>query len=251
MNITLPHAAHRRAFTLIELLTVIAIIGILAAILIPVIGKVRQTARAATCASNMRQFAVGFSLFAEDHKGRMVYNTREPSRVNGPFSTSGTLRHNPDHWATHIRPYVTKQQARAGERPPDVMSCPSNPAVIEAGTNAHISHFARTNHLALTPPPPNTAPTRATAPLFPSRMSAPSRVIALVDAQISANNNETYAPHDLGSSRADRLSSRHGDRVNVMYFDWHIGTVSRAEMMALASTYVVDSGQLPWEDPAP
>ncbi|MEZ0218082.1 MAG: type II secretion system protein, partial [Rariglobus sp.] len=38
-----------RAFTLIELLTVIAIIGVLAAILIPTVGRVRESAKSSTC----------------------------------------------------------------------------------------------------------------------------------------------------------------------------------------------------------
>ncbi len=56
----------RGAFTLIELLTVIAIIGILAAILIPVVSAVRESARASNCVSNMRQIGNAIHLFALD-----------------------------------------------------------------------------------------------------------------------------------------------------------------------------------------
>lgn len=63
--------AGRRAFTLIELLTVIAILSILAGLLIPVIGQVRMTANRATCGSNMRQIGVAIHLYANDNAGRL------------------------------------------------------------------------------------------------------------------------------------------------------------------------------------
>ncbi len=59
------------AFTLIELLTVIAIIGILGAILIPVAASVRESGRRSLCLSNLRQIAVATQVFAADHEGQL------------------------------------------------------------------------------------------------------------------------------------------------------------------------------------
>jgi prepilin-type N-terminal cleavage/methylation domain-containing protein/prepilin-type processing-associated H-X9-DG protein len=56
------------AFTLIELLSVIAIVAILAAILIPVVGIVRQKAALAGCKSNIRQVSMALLTYAQDHK---------------------------------------------------------------------------------------------------------------------------------------------------------------------------------------
>ncbi|AHF90723.1 prepilin-type N-terminal cleavage/methylation domain-containing protein [Opitutaceae bacterium TAV1] len=58
-----------RAFTLIELLTVIAIIGILAGIILVAVSGARQTAREAVCRSNLRQLGTAFHLYASDNRG--------------------------------------------------------------------------------------------------------------------------------------------------------------------------------------
>ena len=60
-----------RAFTLIELLASIAILGVLAGLLIPVTGAVRNKARAAQCLSNLRQVGAASLLYVNEHRGRL------------------------------------------------------------------------------------------------------------------------------------------------------------------------------------
>ena len=70
-----------RAFTLIELLVVVVIIGILAALMMPSVGRMRDQALQARCLGNLRQIGVGAMLFAGDNSNKL-----------------------PPQWGTNIRP---------------------------------------------------------------------------------------------------------------------------------------------------
>ena len=64
----------RKAFTLIELLVVISIVAMLLAILLPAIQRVRSQSRAVACQSNLRQWSIAFSMYTNDHGGRLPYH---------------------------------------------------------------------------------------------------------------------------------------------------------------------------------
>jgi prepilin-type N-terminal cleavage/methylation domain-containing protein len=59
----------RRAFTLIEVMVVIAIVGVLAALLLPALGRAKESGRKVTCASNLRQLDLAVLLYVDDHDG--------------------------------------------------------------------------------------------------------------------------------------------------------------------------------------
>lgn len=67
---------NRKGFTLIELLVVIAIIAILAAILFPVFVKAKESARTASCASNLKQMGQAIGMYVDDNQGSYPRSAR-------------------------------------------------------------------------------------------------------------------------------------------------------------------------------
>jgi prepilin-type N-terminal cleavage/methylation domain-containing protein/prepilin-type processing-associated H-X9-DG protein len=105
----------RSGFTLIELLVVIAIIAILASILFPVFGAVKNAARKAACLSNAKQVGLAIVMYNADSDDMMV-----PADTGGTYPTvNGWGLGHPDHvWGELIEPYTKSW---------NILRCPMDP----------------------------------------------------------------------------------------------------------------------------
>jgi prepilin-type N-terminal cleavage/methylation domain-containing protein/prepilin-type processing-associated H-X9-DG protein len=81
-----------QGFTLVELLVVVAIIGVLASLLLPVISRVKSEGRRARCISNLRQISTGW----------LSYSLEWDAYV--PFADANAMVTH--HWALKLTPYV-------------------------------------------------------------------------------------------------------------------------------------------------
>jgi len=64
-----------RGFTLLELLVVIAIIAVLAGLLLPVLSTAKRKGQSVVTLNNLCQLGLGFTMYADDHQGRLPSHT--------------------------------------------------------------------------------------------------------------------------------------------------------------------------------
>jgi prepilin-type N-terminal cleavage/methylation domain-containing protein/prepilin-type processing-associated H-X9-DG protein len=89
----------RGGFTLVELLVVIAVMALLAAMLFPILASARERARETTCLSNLRQIAQAQLLYLQDWDGRFPHwFFAAPSRP-APFGEYA-------YWPEYFQPYL-------------------------------------------------------------------------------------------------------------------------------------------------
>lgn len=95
----------RRAFTLVELLVVISIIGMLIALLLPAVQQAREAGRRNTCSSNMHNLAIGVQNFVSA-KGYYPGYCDTLTLQAGSGSTVNTIL--PVSWIVPILPYLER-----------------------------------------------------------------------------------------------------------------------------------------------
>jgi prepilin-type N-terminal cleavage/methylation domain-containing protein len=113
----------KRAFTLIELLVVIAIIAILAALLLPALSQAKQKAIRIQCASNLKQWGIAVTMYANDYGEAFPKNATADGAAG--FAWVGYSL-NTNFFPQYLYPNRAGTSAASERDKRDVMYCPTD-----------------------------------------------------------------------------------------------------------------------------
>lgn len=209
---------HRRGFTLVELLTVIAVVGILAAVIFSAYGGVRQRQQQASCAANMRQLGAAILLHANDHEGRFPLTMHSVTDVE-------------ESWVYTLAPYL--------ENVDQVRICPADPKAeerLERGQSSYIlNEFVFVPALDPLGRPTGQSYDRLAKLPFPG--NTPLAFVISDQRGLSAANDHTHSrgwsswgrvvadiqPNRFSAGESD--SSGRNGHANYLYADGHVASI--------------------------
>lgn len=229
------------ALTLIELLLVISIIAVLAALMLMVISQAKAKALSIQCANNVRQLGIGLRAFITD------YNCY-PLRSNPGFARSGAYPEHNTMWLTGIESAELSSAAITTNRETflkvygsGIWKCPAANKPANWPKNNGFDSYGY-NAYGLTKSPAADAPvglgghhgwggTNGTAPpVMESEVANPAEMIAIGDGFVGGDGVILDGVWDLSRTRniPDKLGStqrsytRHQGKANVVFCDGHV-----------------------------
>jgi len=204
-------------FTLVELLTVIAIIGVLVAITIPVVGGMRKKAYTSKATSNIRHLVIANLAYAGEHKGKVPPNYKQNS-----YPT----------WQVAVAPYlgtlVPSQSidiARLRRDPDTIFNVPDSKPYEERGAAA--ASIAR-----------NWLLTSTQWNYQINVVAAPARIILLGECEEKNIDVVSGLQTDLVTAAANTVAALPGFRRDnetkalMGYCDGHVEALTRTELVA-------------------
>lgn len=191
-------ARHRGGFTMIEILTVISIIAILAAILMPALQKAREKARQAVCMNNLKQIGLAIHLYIQDYNGWLppVWNDSETLMVNRSYRG-------------RLDSYLDNKK---------VYQCPSGLDEVKYGLN--YQYNIRCGRYASVP---QSYPTNSTyAPVRLTRVSKPSEAVIMMDGNCQSESFSHFWVREVSGAPDYEDYDRHSGGLNALFVDGHV-----------------------------
>lgn len=215
----------QQGFTLIEILVVIAIIAILAAILFPVFARARENARRASCLSNVKQIGLASLQYAQDYDGRLV-----PSTGAEGFSF---------YWFQGLEPYLKSQQ---------IFFCPSD-SIDSLSATTPLSYDNLSygwNHYGLcfyfgTRGPIDPPYTQGGMPL--AAIDDPSETVMLGDSGHGTTVNSPWGISYASYSAYYPIGARHLEGANFCFVDGHAKWYKVPGVISINNTLWNTTGQ--------
>lgn len=190
---------HRRAFTLVELMTVLAILAVLFVLLMPALHAARGKVQRVQCSNKLRQIGVAFHIWAHEHQDRF------PGQAS--TNVGGTLELATANNASFV--YRTFQALANELQLPDLLVCPADRRRFAAPSFAEL-HNTNVSYLVNTK----------------AAYETPRSVIA-TDRNLRTSGRMDFNSLQFSASDAVEWSSEiHGYRGNVLFADAHIEDVA-------------------------